>query len=38
MQWYGEPDSIALFSSTVNYVISGIFLIEAILKLIGLGV
>ena len=36
--WLGEPSIVQYVTERLNYVFSGIFTIEAILKLIGFGI
>jgi voltage-dependent calcium channel T type alpha-1I len=36
--WYGEPKSVTYSILALNYFFSSVFIIEAILKLVGLGV
>jgi hypothetical protein len=36
--WYNEPKAVTKTTSALNYVFSSFFIVELVLKLVGLGI
>jgi hypothetical protein len=36
--WYNEPEAVTKTTSALNYVFSSFFIVELVLKLVGLGI